>query len=278
MIEHRTTKESQQMPKAVLFDLDNTLIWDERSTKEAFEATCRYASRSIKVDPGELEDFIRDESMTLYKSLETIDYAESIEVTHLEALWARFDSGDHPMLRRMKELAPGYRQQAWMRALQRAGISDVALADELADLFMEERRNRPIVYEDTFQTLDLLHPDYSLLLLTNGDPDLQQEKIDGISGLSEYFSHIVISGSFGVGKPDESIFRHCMSLLEAEPDECVMIGDNIRTDILGANRVGIRSIWLNRSHMEPVQDIVPSHQAARLLDIPNLLRGTKQHS
>ncbi|QYR22525.1 HAD family hydrolase [Paenibacillus sp. sptzw28] len=263
------------MPKAILFDLDNTLIWDERSNQESFEATCRYAGLRVNVDPGHLESCVRDESLSLYRSLDTFPYANAIEVTHLEALWARFDQGDHPMLRRLEKLAPSYRKQAWTRGLLRAGVNDEALGGELAELFMQERRNRPIVYEDTFQALDQLKGDYSLLLLTNGAPDLQQEKVDGIPGLSGYFPHIVISGYLGEGKPGESIFNHCMRLLDAGPSECVMIGDNLYTDILGANRSGISSIWLNRTGRQRERDIgiIPTYEAAGLLEIPQILRN-----
>ena len=37
--------------KAVLFDLDDTLLWDDRSVQEAFAATCAEAAKQVHVEP-----------------------------------------------------------------------------------------------------------------------------------------------------------------------------------------------------------------------------------
>ena len=69
------------------------------------------------------------------------------------------------------------------------------------------------MYDETFAVLDKLKGVYELLLLTNGDPSLQKEKLAGVPELAPYFNEIVISGAFGKGKPDASIFEHCLGLL-----------------------------------------------------------------
>ena len=48
--------------QAVLFDLDDTLLWDDRSVKEAFEATCQTAAAATGVDPDALEESVRTRS------------------------------------------------------------------------------------------------------------------------------------------------------------------------------------------------------------------------
>lgn len=45
-----------------------------------------------------------------------------------------------------------------------------------------------------------------------------------------------------------------------------MIGDNLTTDILGANRVGMQNIWINH-HGQEVADIHPTYQVTTLKDI-----------
>lgn len=44
---------------AVLFDLDDTLLWDDRSVEEAFRAACEAAGNNV--DPHELEAAVRKE-------------------------------------------------------------------------------------------------------------------------------------------------------------------------------------------------------------------------
>ena len=45
--------------KAIIFDLDDTLLWDQRSVKEAFAATCEAAREKYDVDPERLEEAVR---------------------------------------------------------------------------------------------------------------------------------------------------------------------------------------------------------------------------
>lgn len=48
-----------------------------------------------------------------------------------------------------------------------------------------------------------------------------------------------------MGKPDAKVFRHALGQLGAQPWEAVMIGDNLHTDIAGAQSLGICAIWVD---------------------------------
>ncbi|CAH1192354.1 Phosphoglycolate phosphatase [Paenibacillus allorhizoplanae] len=257
--------------QALIFDLDNTLLWDEKSINESFQATCRQAASQFAVDAGKLEHAVRESASQLFKTLELYDWLHMIDVTDLEALWGDFHQGEHPNFGRMQELAPQYRREVWSQGLNVLGIDNPSLAVQLAHQFMEERRNRPYVYDDTFNVLEELRKDYKLLLMTNGAPDIQQEKIDSIPGLADYFDHIVISGTYGVGKPNPAIYRHALDLLSLSPSETVMIGDTLITDIQGAQSAGITNIWINRHHVPPTLPIQPTFEVHSLSEIPQLL-------
>ncbi len=259
--------------KAILFDLDDTLLWDERSVNEAFQATCQEAARRVGVDPEKLEEAVRAEARALYESFETFPFTKMIGINPFEALWARFSEGENENFRKLQELAPSYRVESWTRGLMRLGIEDRELGAVLADKFPAERRARPIVYEETFAVLDELKRDYRLLLLTNGSPDLQKEKIAGIPKLASYFDHIVISGEFGEGKPAVSIFQHALKLLAIEPDEGIMIGDKLTTDILGSNSAGMRNMWVNRHAAAKPEEFEASYTITNLREISELIRA-----
>ncbi|WP_169089376.1 HAD family hydrolase [Paenibacillus sp. PL91] len=256
----------------IIFDLDNTLIWDEKSTEEALDATCKAAKLADDSAAILLKQEVISHAHSLFEELEGHSYLANIEVTAMEALWARFDDGAAPELRRMRELAPFYRKAVWGSGLKELGIYNEKLAAELAETFPAERRKRPYIYEDTFKALHSLHTNYPLMLLTNGTPDLQKEKLFGVSGLSAFFSHIVISGEVGCGKPSPKIFEHCMELAGLTPEQCLMVGDNLFTDILGASRSGIASAWLNRSGLKlPSNAARPTFEIKSLLEIEALL-------
>ncbi|MEV3103163.1 HAD family hydrolase [Paenibacillus larvae] len=258
--------------KAVMFDLDDTLLWDERSVKEAFKTTCEEAVRYYpQLSSERLEKSVRQEARSLYESYETYPYTKQIGINPFEALWARFTMEEDENLRKLKQIAPLYRKEAWKRGLAALGIEDGLLAEQLGERFIDERRKRPYIYEDTFEVLDQLKGRYTILLLTNGAPDLQQEKIDGIKELAPYFDHIIISGKFGEGKPSVAIFHHALDLLKVKKEEVIMVGDKLTTDILGASRAGIKNVWINRNKMSRTDEIIPTFEITQLKELLPLI-------
>ncbi|WP_059105739.1 HAD family hydrolase [Shouchella shacheensis] len=257
--------------KAVLFDLDDTLLWDERSIAEAFKVTCEYArKKNQRVVPAELEAAVRKEARALYETLPTYEFTQNIGINPFEGLWGQFQD-EHESFAALREAAPGYQKAAWARGLEAIGVDDVDLASALAEQFPLARRRHPYVYDESFRILEKLRERYSLLLITNGSPDLQNTKLEITPQLVPYFDHIVISGAYGKGKPDKGIFEHALGLLNVANDEALMVGDNLWTDILGANRAGIRTAWINRTNKEPAEEITPTYEISALEELYPIL-------
>lgn len=256
---------------AVLFDLDDTLLWDDRSIEEAFRSACEAAGNEL--DPEELEIAVRREARGLYESYETFPFTQMIGINPFEALWGNFTAGEQPEFRQMEQLAPVYRKESWRRGLSALGVEDEALAETLAAKFAAERRNRPYIYEETMQVLEQLHGQVKLLLLTNGCPALQQEKLDGVPELIPFFDHIVISGSFGKGKPDKEIFMHALELLDISPEQGVMVGDKLTTDIRGGLAAGLTTVWINRNDKTPDPEIKPDYEIKHLGELLPLIQS-----
>lgn len=262
------------MVKAVFFDLDDTLLWDHKSISEAFKATCEYAAEKVDVDAGRLEEAVRTAAQELYASYETYEFTKMIGINPFEGLWGNFgdDSLEFP---KMKEIAPGYRKNAWTQGLKAIGIDDLEFGAELAERFPQERRKLPFLYEETFQVLDKLKGEYALLLLTNGSPELQNTKLEITPELVPYFDKIVISGDFGKGKPDVTIFEHALEIMNVTKDEALMVGDNLMTDVLGASRVGMKSVWINR-HDKERNEVVPTYEIKHLEELFSILEDLKK--
>ncbi|GAB6990085.1 HAD family hydrolase [Paenibacillus pini] len=256
---------------AVFFDLDDTLLWDDRSVEESFHAVCEAAQASSGVDPQALEKAVREEARTLYESYDTFAFTKMIGINPYEALWANFTAGEQPEFRKLEELAPTYREESWRRGLEKLGVNNTELAKQLAEKFGSERRSRPLVYEETFRVLDELKGNVKLLLLTNGCPALQQEKLTGVPELSPYFDEIIISGQFGKGKPDPSIFAHALSLFNIAPQEAIMVGDKLTTDIKGGLSAGITTVWINRTEKQPDPEIHPDFEIKHLSELHEVI-------
>lgn len=258
------------MIKTIIFDLDDTLLWDNKSVAVSLSETCSYAEERCGVDASLLEQAIRSEAPARYTETGVYDFTRSIGINPFEGLWGDFDDeGDG--FQSMKMVIPEYRRAAWTRALLKTGIEDEVLGAELSEYFPRMRRKNAFVYDDTFQVLEQLKGRYQLVLLTNGSPSLQQAKLEMTPEITPYFDAIVVSGAFGIGKPDRSIFEFAVAKTGSPKSEVVMVGDNLLTDILGANRTGIKSVWLNRENKAPQGSIVPDFEIRDLAELLPLL-------
>ena len=251
------------MIKTLIFDLDDTLIWDAKSISMAFQKTCEYATKKLGVNPVELERAVRQEARDLYATYEIYPHTQNIGINPFEGLWGKFDD-EGEEFQKMKEIVPGYQKQAWIQGLKQVGIDNDAFGRELAEIFPRERKNNPYIYEETFEVLDKLKGNYQLILLTNGSPSLQQIKLTISPEIPGYFDHIIVSGAFGKGKPDAAIFKYVIDLCGIQADEALMVGDNLMTDILGSSRVDMKNVWINRENKSPSDVVTPTYEIDNL--------------
>ncbi len=257
--------------QAILFDLDDTLVVEQAAADAAFLATCKIAHQRHGVDPKALHQTIRLRAREIWLAAPTHPYCRRIGISSWEGLWARF-TGDDPELTRLREWAPEYRRKAWASALRDHGVRSAALASELADAFVVERRARHALFPDVEPALRDLTETYRLALITNGAPDLQREKLEAV-GIADLFEATVLSGEVGVGKPDPRIFGAALAELSLRHTGLVMVGDDLQRDIAGARGVGIRGVWINRSRSVAEMDIRPDAEIVDLSELRGMLKG-----
>jgi putative hydrolase of the HAD superfamily len=231
--------------RAILFDLDNTLLLEDEATDRALQQTCDLAGRRVGVDSGMIRTAAREAAEILFHSSDVFGYADAMGIWWGEALWGDF-AGDQKGLVALRAFVPGFRREVWSRALSAAAVSDDALVDELAAAYPALRRALRPIDPEADATLDDLGRDHRLALVTNGAPDLQREKLAATT-LAAHFAAIVISAEVGAGKPDPRIFRAALDALDVASTEAVMVGDSLERDIAGARRAGLRSVWLDRA-------------------------------
>ena len=90
--------------------------------------------------------------------------------------------------------------------------------------------------------LGLQKDGYRLGIITDGDPIKQWEKILRLE-IDAYFDEVFISDSLGVKKPHPKIFRKAVKKMGVEPENALMVGDRLYSDIYGAKRVGMWTVW-----------------------------------
>ena len=102
-------------------------------------------------------------------------------------------------------------------------------------------------------TLEELYPYYSMHIITNGFHGVQHNKLHQ-SGLMDYFKSVTTSEEVGLKKPHPVIFQKALTKAKAEPKESLMVGYTFEADILGAEAVGMYTLFFNYWSVE-----VPSH-------------------
>lgn len=150
------------------------------------------------------------------------------------------------------------------------------LAEALAALYAPtEARWQPEA--DALPTLDTLRRrGYRMGLISNAGDAADVQRLVDRAGLRPLLDHIFISAEVGWRKPHPAIFTHALHHFGVKAPQAVMVGDLLWADVWGAQRVGMRGIWLTRhsgptvpsSLPEPVQ---PDAALERLSDLPALL-------
>ena len=208
------------LPRAVLLDLDDTILVFDSASPAAWSAACRrFADRLDGVTPERLLDAFEQEGLWYWSDP------------------ARHVAGRLDIKRAWREVARG--------ALARAGIYDEDLARDVGEAYSEERiaAVRPI--PGALEVLTRLrNAGVATALVTNGGAAGQRAKIERF-GLEPLFDHILIEGEFGAGKPDRGVFLHVLERLNVAPQEAWMVGDRLDFDVATPKLLGMHAVWID---------------------------------
>ena len=131
-------------------------------------------------------------------------------------------------------------QRLWMleRMFEQAG-DDLALVEPAYDAYFAARCEVEH-YDDSLAALERLARRVPLAALSNGNACLRT------IGLIHLFRFQLGAREHGAAKPAPSIFQAACAQLGCKPSQVLHVGDDTRTDVLGAHRAGLRTCWINR--------------------------------
>lgn len=169
------------------------------------------------------------------------------------------------------ELYPGIehdftrqRKLSLLHALRESGDAEHH-AEAAFDIFYAAR-NAIEFYPDAMPALKRLTARYPVAALTNGNADLHR------IGIADHFAHFVAARNEGHAKPDAPIFHATCQRLGVEAFEVLHIGDDPLLDVVGAQRAGLRSCWINRRNETwPGCYAAPDLQFTSLTDLADYL-------
>jgi HAD superfamily hydrolase (TIGR01549 family) len=219
-------------PRALLFDLDDTLVVFDGTTRPAWQETCGLFAPDAGIG-----------AEALYRAIRA----------HAREYWSdpvRHREGRLSLEEKRRELVA--------ETLSGLGVTDRDLAVRLADHYSALQESLIEFFPDAESTLDFFRSRGTrLALITNGNAAMQRRKIDRFR-LDRWFSHFFVEGELGYGKPDPRVFRAALTALETAPQDAWCVGDNLEWDVQGAQACGITGVWkdtyrkgLNHSPVNP---------------------------
>jgi putative hydrolase of the HAD superfamily len=206
------------LPRALLLDLDDTILDDTSSVTDCWRAAC---------DAHAVDGIT---ARALFDAVQTSS----------EEYWS------DPERHRVGRLdLPKARHEVVSRAFRSLGIDAVDVALRISTAYATARHERIRPFDDAVDTVRWFRErGCRLALLTNGAHDAQRTKIERFE-LEGLFDAVLIEGALGYGKPDPRVYRHALDALGVSPSESWMVGDNLEWDVGGPQKLGIVGIWID---------------------------------
>ena len=235
------------MIRSILFDVDQTLL--DYHASEALAVTRFFAAHGLTAD---------DAAIARASALSWGYWDElNLSDTHLPSVRENWiENYTLAVFRFIEQLKIEYRFPA------------SATAEEYMTLFAHSA----VPYPDTVPVLTALSEKFSLSVASNGLTACQTSRLAPYP----FFTHLFISQSVGSLKPDVKFFRKALEITGVPPEETLMVGDSLLSDIEGASAAGIHTLWLNRRGAKNEASVRPEgeiHSLTELLSHKMLNRG-----
>jgi FMN phosphatase YigB (HAD superfamily) len=202
-------------PKAIFFDLDNTLLDHRRAAREALSVIHEKYGLDGK-------GIGRDEFIDGYFRVNG-------------EMWLGLAAGETTVER--------LRTERFDRLLDELGAPGAVAGEVVGPDYLEIYVERVYPFDGAGDTLAALAGVFPLGMATNGFADTQRKKL-AATGWEKYFEWVVIASEVGCFKPDLEFFRLLAERANAEPREVIFVGDSPAEDIVPARGAGLVTVWL----------------------------------
>ncbi|MDL4840217.1 HAD family hydrolase [Aquibacillus rhizosphaerae] len=201
------------MIKAVVFDLDGTLLNRDASVKLFIENQYQRLNKCLNHIP-------KDKYITRFIELDNRGYVWKDKV--------------------YQQLVDGF------------DITGLTREDLLED-YISQFKHSCVPFSNLIHTLEKLKNNNILLgMITNGKGQFQMDNIKAL-GIEKYFNTILISEWEGIKKPESQIFQTALNKLNVLPSESIFVGDHPENDIKAAQHVGMIGVWKRDYQWDDVQ-------------------------
>lgn len=205
--------------KGILLDLDDTLYTYEPCHQKALSVTIEFASNLVKKN----------------KDIIASAYKQARSDIHLE----------------LKESAASHNRMLYFqRMYELLGWNAQTITLETYDLYWNTFLEEMLLDEDTRNFIEQTK-NIKICLVTDLTTHIQHRKIKRLN-IEDYIDYMVSSEEAGKEKPHPYMFMLALKKLQLNVNDVIMIGDNLRKDIIGASNLGIHSFYLSSKKVNEV--------------------------
>lgn len=225
------------MIKAVLTDIDNTLLDFDKCAEKAIADSCA----EFKIEYGRY----------IFDAFSVIN----------DRLWKRLER---------KELTKAELHRIrWETIFARCNVNGDGQAFEIS--FRNKISENAEKVDGAEELLKYLSEKYIVCVASNASHSEQKKRLEK-AGLSKYIDKFFISADIGFDKPDEKFFAACLAELNGiRKDEVIMIGDSLSADVKGGADFGFKTCWFNKFSVPTPGNVKPDYIVYSLKEIENIL-------
>ena len=216
-------------------------------------------------------DFHRSEAVALRKTLQSLNVNPTDEVI---ARYSAINLAHWKALER-KELTRGQVLTGRFRQLfEELGMN---VSPNVAQSLYEKNLSESHFFIDGAPRLLMtLSQKYPLYIASNGTTLVQTSRIAS-SGSGRYFKDVFLSEQLGADKPQIEFFERATGQIDGyNPEEAIILGDSITSDMQGGINAGMHTCWFNPHHRDN-HGITPEFEITDLAQFDTVLKKLNQN-
>ncbi len=224
--------------KLLLFDADGTLFDYDKGEAKAFLTTMDQFG--VSGDPESLLKAYREINLKIWGEFEEKKIsADELKIVRFDRLFER---------------------------LGEKGIDSGAVSKR----YLSNLAECPYLLPGAKEVIEACAGKYKMGIITNGLTAVQKRRF-ALSEISGYMDAVIISEELGIPKPESGIFEHAMGQFpDIKKEETLMIGDNLKADIGGAESFGIDTCWIENGSTVNTT-IIPTYRIKKISELLELL-------
>lgn len=168
----------------------------------------------------------------------------------------------------------GMMSQAQLKVERFARLLNVYDSDKTpehaAELYIDALGRQPQLIDGALDVVQEIAKKLPIAIVTNGIAAVQHGRLNR-SALKPYIHSMIISEELGIAKPNPRMINEALaSLGRIAPENALMVGDSLSSDVRCANNAGVDACWYNPGKKPIPQGIHVRYIIDNIRELPGI--------